>query len=598
MFNQSHRKIEFLKNSVRKYYSTSADLKKALIIRQLLECNLNNIPKVVSIDYKNQFIEEDKVLGERLTKSLLTKDLIIKLAELLLKLHSIKAPPNVRKLLVDDYTADYKYHPHNIFSTIKNTLSKKLLSRYAIKESTVESLERFFDQKVNILSLIHSDISEQNLLVQDGSIYLIDWDDCRWDLPVIDVYGFFDNYGLNHSLQTLFWKHYPKPDYWSKELDIFLREIHHIYKLIPENITIIIPTRNRCPYRRVTLNPLYATLRSLLEVDRHKIIRNVIIGDDCSEDFTDSTIKLLIERFPKIKFDYFRNRSKYQASYTRRKLINMCRSNLFIMTDDDCIFPKNFMDNIYRLFKNIRNTDRNIAVLNIPYVNKKFEYNGFVDLDLFGKVDLKNHWVYHNFDKLPLIYKSKFVKVQTFDGLFLGVREAFIAAGNYEDLRGFVIDYAEHMSMSWRILKCGFSTYHAIGKKFLVNHLKYGDYEENIDFRKIPKKYRSIVKRANRPMINSGDRVPRLKTIESLISSFTYFYFTLSKAEGRKHMKKELKYLPNYGRVTMKTIQAYKLGISLTLKILSKKGIISDTIPYERYLNKLINNYSANEIKL
>ncbi|MDO8570276.1 MAG: glycosyltransferase [Candidatus Daviesbacteria bacterium] len=594
MFNQNHRKIEILNDKVRKYYSTQADFVKFLALRKLLQ-KFDFISRILTFSKKGLYIEETKIKGVDLSDMVLTNDLIVKIAHILKEVHSIKIPFFLKTILVDEFTKDGKYHPLVIFDKVIKALSLEEGTKYKKFYKLASNLEKQFAELDKSLCLIHSDVSPINLFLENHQIKLIDWDDSRIDLPVIDIYGFFDNFKLNHEQEEVFWQTYSKPTYWTEQLDVFLKMLHRIFNHAPEQVSVIIPTYNRCPFKRVKLNPLYTTVESLLENNREKIIWNIIIGDDCSTDYTFKTYQAIKNDFKKINIIYFKNSEKLKASYTRQKAIEMCPTQLFLMTDDDCLFPKDFISHIYKLYKKIRSLDQNIAVLNIPFADKSFHFNGYIEVEKLGKIKIKDHWVYHNFDKLPKGVSGDFIKVDIFDGIFLAVKEKILLIGGYEDLRDFTIDYAEHISTSWRVLQAEFSIYHALGEKFLVNHLKFGYNDKDAKYKGIPAKYLPILKRSNKIFENSGDRLNYLSTLESLISSFTYFYFCISKKEGIKHIDKELEYLSNFNKVTEEMLNSYEKGVNVALKALEKRKIIDVRTHYINYLEASLTKYKKSK---
>ncbi|MBU1088663.1 glycosyltransferase [Patescibacteria group bacterium] len=587
MFNQSHKLVKVINGNIQKYYPNIKQLKKVWWLKNLLKPN-NFVPKVIRINWKERFVEEEKISGNQLNLDLINSNKINTLAKTLKKLHSQKLSISDQKKLADKYTNNFIYQPKKIFKSIFLNLSKADKQIYKKYISLADKLETYFSKQVNLLSMIHGDLRPENILIDNKkNIKIVDWDDCRLDLPLVDVYIFFHNFNLNDQQQKEFWSIYQKPKYWSTNLDKFFKVIQKMWSSIPEPVSIVMPTYNRCPHKKASLNPLFITVASLLG-NKNNIIKNIIIGDDCSTDYTQKTVEFLKRKYKSVNFIYFKNQNRCKASFTRQKAIKLCPTQLFLMTDDDCIFPPFFIKNAHKLFTKIRSKDRHLAVLNFPYVNKKFDFNGTISVKQLGKVDYKNHWIYHNLDKLPKKIKNNYIKVDTFEGIFLAVKETVMSVGGFEDLRDFIVDYAEHIGLSWKLTKAGYSLYHAIGKNYLVTHLKYGDHDPNLDLSKVPKKYIKTLKMANKIFIQSGDRVHWLKTLESFISSFTYFYFCISLKEGLKHIKKEVEFLERDNNLNKETLKAYKDGILTAIKVAKKKKLIKNEKLYLSYLNKEI----------
>lgn len=592
MLNQTHRIINIKDNSVQRFYETKDRYLRAIKLRKLI--NKHNVsPGIIRFDHKRHIIEEKK-LTKKLPTAALNKKRIQEIATLLKNLHSIKLSKDFQREFADKYTKELEYKPMDIFSAIFDHLPRKSKEEYGKYAEFVKGISELIKDARPSLSLIHGDVGQHNLFLVGDDLSLIDWDDARLDLPLVDIYCFFHSYRLNQKQEKFFWQAYGVPTYWNKDVDSFFKLIHEMFDNASEEVALIVPTYNRSPHKQVMLNPLYTTIESFLENnDKTNIVKTVIISDDASTDYTGETVDKLKDRFNKINFVYLRNKKRRKASYTRQKAIERCPSQLLFMIDDDCIFPDSFVFDAYNLFKRARSIDRNIAILNFPYVNKSFDFNGEIDLSEYCKVDYKNHWVFHNLDKYPKGVKEEFIKVDTLEGIFLGVKDKILNAGGYEDLRDFLVDYAEHISITKRITDTGYNIYSAIGKKYLVTHLKYGDFDPNLDLSGVPEKYVLILKRANQKVGNTGDRVSGLETLESLISSFTYFYFTFSEKEGKKHIKKELDFLIRGNNLNTETMEAYKKGINCALNAAKKRGLIREKEGFQEYMNKCISDLQS-----
>lgn len=589
MFDQTHKLVKIVCGNFRKYYPDSKQLEKAWFLRKLLNHD-RFIPETIRVNRVKKYIEEEKVDGSALDTKQIDKEIIEAIAVALKKLHHKKLLLNVQKILSDQFTNSFVYRPKEIFLSVFSHLTEKEKSIYQKYLPLAEKLDKVFIKQKGLLSVVHGDLRPENIFITGKkNIKVVDWDDCRLDLPLVDVYVFFSNCELNDQRQELFWSVYKRPEYWSFDLDKFLKTIQEMWKSVPEPVTVIIPTYNRCPNKDISLNPLFITIASLLnDKDNMNIIKNVIIGDDCSTDYTKQTFDFLKAKYQAVNFQYFKNQGRYKASFTRQSAIKISPTQLFLMTDDDCIFPSNFIKNAYELFTKIRSKDKNLSVLNFPYVNKKFNFNGTIPVEQLGKADYKNHWVYHNFDKLPESIKDKYIKVDTFEGIFLAVKDSVLSVDGFEDLRDFIVDYADHIGLSWKLTNAGYALYHAIGKKYLVTHLKYGELDPNLDINEVPGRYINVLKQSNKVFTQTGNRVYQLKTLESFISSFTYFYFCISEKEGHRHIKKELEFLERDNNINKKTIEAYQKGVITALIMAKKKGIIKDKKPHEQFLDKCI----------
>lgn len=586
MFDQNHRKIVFEKNSVKRFYGDQISLDRACFRRELIR-DFDFVPNVLEVNKRGKYYEEERIYQKASINHRLKDIDIARLAIILKRLHTLKLTPIIKEKLADSYTQDIKYHPKKIFESIWSNMSYIYRRKYKKYLRLANELERLFQNIDDKLSLIHGDLRPGNIVFnQNNDIKIIDWDDCRLDLPLVDVFVFFSNYKLSVKQKTIFWRSYQKPKWYNREIKKYFTVTQEMWNYVQEPITVVIPTYNRCPCQRLSLNPLFVTVKSLLSESNN--ISEIIIGDDHSDDHTLATVELIRNKFPLVNITYFKNDSRLKASYTRRKAINLCKTSLFFMCDDDCIFPEKFIERTYDLFKDVSKIDRDVAVLGVPYANKLFKMKGAVPIENYLQPDYKNHWIYHNMDKLPIGVMEPYVKVGIFEGIFLARKDCFELAGNYEELTDFTIDYAEHVSMSRRIVNVGFSIYYAIGNKYLTTHLKYGDYDPKIDYSEVPDKYRGVIKRANIMRTSSGDRMKWQDTLKSLISSFTYFYFCISELEGRKHILKEMDFIIKNGDVSLELVSVYREGVNEALTALIKKGVISEREKYAQIANREI----------
>ncbi len=589
MFNQIHRKIEIIDGCVKRSYLDIDDIRKALNLKRTL-LGLSFVPSVVCFDIHKRLIVEEFIIGKKLKLSRFKEEQTVLMARILKQLHVVKLSKRTKNLFSDEFVKGGIYHPKTIFESglkfIPNGQSR-YKKRYG---KLVNKLEKFFLRNSADLALIHGDIRPENIISDKDKISLIDWEDARIDLPLVDVYGFFENFGLNRHLRDVFWKEYGKPEYWSGDLEKYFEIVCKIFDKAPEYITLIVPTYNRSPFRSVYLNPLYTTIKSMLE-GKGRLIKCVIISDDCSSDFTYQTYLFLRKRFQSIEFVYNKNTQRIKASANRQRAIKLCKSELFLMTDDDCLFPSCFVKEAYSLFRKIRMTDRNIAILNLPYVNKGFDFEGLVSVAKYGKFDQKNHWFYNNFNLFPEKVRGNYLPIDIFEGIFIGLKSRILEVGGFEDLRDFTVDYAEYVLVAKRLKESGYTIYRGFEKNILVTHLKFGEVIESLKLRDIPIEYRAILARSNRSVLGSGDRVHKLRTVESLVSSFVYFYFCISEYEGVKHIKKELEYLGRFNGISNETIDAYKKGVMTALRIAKKKGVIAEIDSYISIMDKMVAKY-------
>jgi glycosyltransferase involved in cell wall biosynthesis len=110
-----------------------------------------------------------------------------------------------------------------------------------------------------------------------------------------------------------------------------------------ENITLVIPTKNRCQKLKVTLSKLENTFN-------FKEIKTIIF-DDGSNDETESFVK---KNYPNIR--YYRNNKSKGIHAVRNKIFSMVTTEYVISIDDDANFlTDQFLESVIKKFKENKN---------------------------------------------------------------------------------------------------------------------------------------------------------------------------------------------------------------------------------------------------
>ena len=91
------------------------------------------------------------------------------------------------------------------------------------------------DKRNYKVCLIHGDLNLHNVFLEKRGIFLIDWTDCRLDVPSCDVSQVFYLWGLNQEQEELFLKYYDM-DFIDKQLLVYHKILLLLYDLASTNI--------------------------------------------------------------------------------------------------------------------------------------------------------------------------------------------------------------------------------------------------------------------------------------------------------------------------------------------------------------------------
>lgn len=209
MFIDYPHKNKILKNKpnfIIKSLSDKKVLHKEFYVLNFLKKQLP-VPKVYNL--KNNSFREERLYGREITKADLTEKNIKKLALILKKLHALKIPTDIKRLIRNNFLKKNLYQP----TLIVREIIKKLPIRFtAGLEKNIFSMARNFEselaKKKHKTSLIHGDLSYHNIFLQNNEIFLIDWSDCRFDISSCDVSQLFYLLKFNQKQKKIFLKYY------------------------------------------------------------------------------------------------------------------------------------------------------------------------------------------------------------------------------------------------------------------------------------------------------------------------------------------------------------------------------------------------------
>lgn len=156
--------------------------------------------------YEDHYIEK-KLMGVTLDSINFNDMHVTQLAINLSLIHNATLPTVLEGMLYDELSKKGDHRASVVFEAMVSVHPKilpvevkKLASKFFLTRDVL-----FTDQK---FSLIHGDLTKNNILVSSNNVFFIDWADARFDLPSIDVAQLFFSALKTEKAQRLFIANY------------------------------------------------------------------------------------------------------------------------------------------------------------------------------------------------------------------------------------------------------------------------------------------------------------------------------------------------------------------------------------------------------
>ena len=224
-------------------------------------------------------------------------------------------------------------------------------------------------------------------------------------------------------------------------------------------------------------------------------------------------------------------------------------NDLFYMGDDDCLFREHFIRKSLQAWVELNEIDAKLAVLALPILESRISWNASVSIDEVGSTDFENGWFYHNFDKEPLkdgVAVTEPFEIQTFSGVTLGSKNAFIQSGNFPDLSMWDTDYSEHLEMAYEMSKKNWRFYYLPNLEAGAIHIKYGSDRDILPKDESMKKVSGVdftlgeLVEQSRKAIRGGCRVSDENYLSNRIGTFVSFYIRINEEYADAYVESEL----------------------------------------------------------
>jgi len=360
------------------------------------------------------------------------------------------------------------------------------------------------------------------------------------------------------ELQKSFEEEIKKPYYDVFYLDNFKLPYEKL------DVSIVIPTYNRCPYKPDTMkedmNPLVWAIKTAL-MQKPKI-KEIVIADDCSTDYT----KELVEKYQRInkgkdlpEIIYVRSDKKVGASVIRNVGSKKTTGKFLFFTDDDMFMsPYSAFGGIFT-FNWLKDQGINVGIVNLPFYSRSSIPNKIVKKSEIARVSFLRGEYTGNKNAFPLEYVSpsnnnetKFIhnelhllkplQIENSGGFFICEKDVFMKIGGFPDnivLRG------EDREFGFRYIENGYTIYLTPDIKIHGVHgsygLKTGKKFEGVDwFIKLDKSIslKKAMEICDDPKTNTGARINPKDFIYDGILSFFILVYIRNKKSATKWIKK------------------------------------------------------------
>jgi glycosyltransferase involved in cell wall biosynthesis len=327
----------------------------------------------------------------------------------------------------------------------------------------------------------------------------------------------------NFDVEKAFEEEISKPYYKVDYLDSFKLPYEKL------DVSVVIPTYNRCPYKpnslRGELNPLAWALQSLLL--QKPIVKEIIIVDDHSTDYTKDVVESFRRKTKekKIKLVYLRN--KRHIGYGNTVNVGTANANskyLFFVDDDSIVAPYAAFGAVCT-FEWLKSTGVNIGIINLPPYLRSSNPENIKPISQISQIDFYNGLYYSNKASFPVEYlnnENKFIHsefhilkpfiIQNSGGYILCSKDLFTKIGGFP-----TTNYERFWEREFGCMAIdnGYSIYFQPDPKFHCVHGSYGlktgkEFTGEDWFKKIGGQIslKKAMKECDRPLKNTGCRVP------------------------------------------------------------------------------------------
>jgi len=346
------------------------------------------------------------------------------------------------------------------------------------------------------------------------------------------------------DIQKIFEEEIKKPYYKIDYLDNFKLPYEKL------DVSVVIPTYNRCPYKPGTLreihNPLIWSIKTILL--QKPQVKEIIIVDDASQDYTKDIVKKYQEYAKEkklLKVIYIKS-NKRRGISAIRNLGSKQTSGKYIMfiDDDSFITPYSIFGAVYT-FEELEKRGVRVGAVNIATYNRSTLPSKTLPKKEIGSLDFVKGVYKSNKNAFPEEYLNQEINGKKFLNSELQILNPFqilnlnttslISRKAFEEVGGFpeyILKRMEDREFGCRINENGYSVYFQPDLKFQCVHGSYGlktgkKFQGEDWFKKLDKdiSLKKAMDICDNPLKNTGARInPNEYLYESILTFFCLVY--------------------------------------------------------------------------
>ncbi len=211
------------------------------------------------------------------------------------------------------------------------------------------------------------------------------------------------------------------------------------------NVSIIIPTYNRCLFQNDERNPLMWCISSIEQQTFEGI--EIIVVDDASTDLTYAKMKQLCENPNGLNIKYVRNEERKGSSISRNIGARSASNELVLFLDDDCIFmSKDAVAAAIYSFKETEREEHNIGAMHLSVYYRSNRHLDLLPMKEILSIDYKNASIncrtsFFPSERSDLKEENYFegttilkpLEVNNLQGVFLCKKQVYLDVGGFSD---------------------------------------------------------------------------------------------------------------------------------------------------------------------
>ena len=259
--------------------------------------------------------------------------------------------------------------------------------------------------------------------------------------------------------------------------------------LVPEhvdNVSIVIPTYNRCPNSDISRNPLMWCISSIKQQNFEGI--EIVIVDDSSTDMTNKFMeKLCSEDLPGINIKYVINEERKGSSISRNIGVDLASNELVLFFDDDCIFmSKEALASAVYSFKEMEREGNNMGAMHLPVYYRSNTSKNILPVDEILGIDYEKARINCRTSSFPMerdVLNLDYhfegtniirpLEVNNLRGVFMCSKQAYLDVGGFPDYFPTPSLGEEH-KLAQRFTRSGFKIFFSPDPKSALLHFKFG----------------------------------------------------------------------------------------------------------------------------